>query len=291
MKKLLKSMACFAAAALVGTSALAGYGWYDTGSGRQLLVSDDFTYGAGAQRLLFGVQAAQVTVPALDSSATRFDFYVQDVLRMGRRLTVQAGVRFTFPFAFSPRLSVNYDVLGSGLVVLRAGTAIYGRHGEGSVWKNLAAVDLGLPARFKLSLEAVYGQSWRRAFYISSKNILDSRYALTARLERPLSENMWAVVSYTKSDGPARDRLIGGFSYKAAYLGHLATTLAVLYDGYALVDDLSPASVSWENCIEARATQDLGLDLGGRGHTLQLTGYVRHSSLGTEWLAGLRYLL
>ena len=266
-------------------------GWYDTGSGRQLLVSDDFTYGAGAQRLLFGVQVAQVSIPVLDSAATRFDFYLQDVMRLGRRLTVQAGIRFSFPFAFSPRVSVNYDVLGNDLVVLRAGAAVYGRHGEGSVWKNLAAVDLGLPARFKLSLEAVYGQSWRRAFYISSKNILDSRYALTARLERPLAENMWAVASYTKSDGPARDRLIGGFSYKAAYLGHLATTLAVLYDGYSLVDELSPASVSWKNCIETRVTQDLGLELGGRGHMLQFTGYVRHSSLGTEWLASLRYLL
>ena len=266
-------------------------GWYGSSTGRQLLVSDDFTYAAGSQRLLFGVQAAHLDVPALDSTATQFDFYLQDAIRMGRRLTLLAGVRFAFPFAFSPRVSVYYDVMGNGAVVLRAGTAVYGRHGEGSVWKNLAAIDTRLPAGFRLTLEGVYGQSWRRAFYISSRNLLDSRYALTARLERPLSEGLWAVASYTRSDGFARDRIIGGFSYRVEYLGHLATTLGVIYDGYSYIDDLSPASFSWQNNLEARLTQDLGLEIGGRGHTLQFTGYFRHELSGTNFLAGIRYCL
>lgn len=267
-------------------------GWYGSADCRQLVVSDDFTFAAGAQRLLFGVQAAHLAVPALDSTATKFDFYLQDAVRMGRRLTLLAGVRFSFPFAFSPRVSLYYDVLGNGAVVLRAGTAVYGRHGEGSVWKNLAAVDTRLPAGFRLTLEGVYGQSWRRAFYISSRNLLDSRYALTARLERPLADGIWAVASYTRSDGMARDRILGGFSYRVEYLGRMATTLGVLYDGCNLIDDLSPASVSWQNGVEARFTQDLGLEIGGHGHTLQITGYLRYTSgLPTFFLAGLRYLL
>ena len=266
-------------------------GWYDMGASRQLRVSEDFTYAAGAQRLLFGVQAAHLNMPALDSAATQVDFYLQDAIRMGRRLTLLAGVRFAFPFAFSPRVSVYYDVMGNGAVVLRAGTAVYGRHGEGSVWKNLAAIDTRLPAGFRLTLEGVYGQSWRRAFYISSRNLLDSRYALTARLERPLTEGLWAVASYTRSDGFARDRIIGGFSYRVEYLSHLATTLGVIYDGYSYIDDLSPASFSWQNNLEARLTQDLGLEIGGRGHTLQFTGYLRHDLSGTNFLAGIRYML
>ncbi|MBQ1623802.1 MAG: hypothetical protein II097_04470, partial [Bacteroidales bacterium] len=65
----------------------------------------------------------------------------------------------------------------------------------------------------------------------------------------------------------------------------------VLYNGNNFIDGLSPASVSWTNSVEARLSQDLILSLGGRDHTLQLTGYYRSTPLGTEWLAGLRYSL
>lgn len=266
-------------------------GWYGTAGGRQLLVSDDFTVTAGGQRLLLGVRAAHTDDFALDTATTQFDFYVQDVFRLGRRMTLQAGLRFAFPFSFSPRLSLNYDLLGTGALILRAGTAVYGVHGEGTVWKNLAAVDTRLPGRFYLTLEGIYGQSWKRPFYISSRNILDSRYALTARLERPLADRFWALASYTRSDGLVRDRVLGGFSYKAEYARHFGTTLSVLYNGGSLVDNESPASFSWKNGVEARLSQDISFQAAGRDHTLQLTGYVRHTYGNPYILLGVRYIL
>ena len=267
-------------------------GWYGAPASRQLLVSDDFTLAAGRQRLLAGVQFAHQNILPNDSTATRFDVYVQDAVRLGQRLTVTGGIRFCFPFSFSPRLSLYYDVLGSGAVVLRAGTAVYGRAGEGSVWKNLAAIDTRLPLGFLLTLEGIYGQSWRRLFYISTRNILDSRYALTARLERPFANRAWAMASYTRSDGPVTDRALAGFSYKAEYLGHLATTLSLFYEGYNLIDNTSPASLSWNNSLEARLSQDVIFSIAGRDHTLQLTGYYRHSADHTSTVQfGLRYIL
>ena len=256
-------------------------GWYDSPADRQLVFSDDFTLSAGPQQLLVGIRAAHLNVPAQSLAATQFDVYVQDAIRMGRRLTLLTGLRFSFPFAFSPRVSLRYDLLGTGALSLRAGTAVYGVHGEGSVWKNLAAVDMRLPAQFYLTLEGIYGQSWKKAFYISSRNVLDSHYALTARLERPLADRFWALASYTRSDGSIQDLVVGGFSYKAEYLSHLATTVTVLYEG-----------CNWqEHAVEARLSQDLGLSLGGRDHTLQLTGYLHYTTSGTWFLAGLRYLL
>lgn len=256
-------------------------GWYGSPSSREMVVSDDFTVAAGAQRLLAGVRAAHRNMMAQDSTATQFDFYLQDAIRLGRRVTFQAGLRFSFPFAFSPRVSLRYDLLGDGAWILRAGTAVYGVHGEGTVWKNLAAVDTRLPGQFYLTLEGIYGQSWKRPFYISTRNVLDSRYAITARLERPLADRFWALASYTRSDGSIHDRVLGGFSYKAEYLSHLATTMTVLYEG-----------CNWqEHAVEARLSQDLGLILGGRDHTLQLTGYLHYATSGTWFLAGLRYLL
>jgi len=273
-------------------------GWYDTGTARQMLTSDDFTFAAGRHRLLAGVQFAYQQFPTMDSTSTHGDIYVQDAIRFGRRVTLLAGVRFSFPFAFSPRVSVYYDVLGDSRVVLRAGTAVYGRSGEGTVWKNLAAVDLGLPLAFKLTLEGIYGQAWRRAFYISSRNVLDSHYALTARLERPFAQRAWALASYTRSDGSIRDRVMGGFSYKAEYARIFATTVAVLYDGGSIVDDLSPASFSWSHAVEARLSQDFSFQAAGRRHTFQLTGYCRYAPAATSGstgnlslLAGLRYCL
>ena len=274
-----------------GASNRAQAGWYATTGSRELVLTDDFTIAAGAQRLLVGVQAMHLNAMMLDSTATEFDVYVQDAIRLGRRMTLQAGLRFSFPFAFSPRVSMRYDLLGNGVLTLRAGTAVYGVHGEGTVWKNLAALDTRLPGQFYLTLEGIYGQSWKRPFYISSRNILDSRYALTARLERPLADRFWALASYTRSDGSVSDRILGGFSYKAEYLGRLATTLSVLYNGCNVLDELSPASVSWTHSIEARLSQDLGLSIAGRDHTLQLTAYARYTPTGTEWLAGVRYLL
>lgn len=290
-------------------------GWYGTGTADELLFTDDFTYAAGAQRLLFGVQGAYQRMP-LDSSSFRFDFYGQDVIRFGRRLTVLAGIRFTFPFAFSPRASAYYDVLGTGKVVLRAGTAVYGRPGASS-WKNQGGVDLALPLRFRLSLEAMYGQLIKQLFYIKAGNVPATEYAFTARLERPLADRCWAVASYTYGGGrfddlpgnyPVLDekiritnQLLGGFSYKAQYLGRQATQLAVLYRGYSYVDDLSPASFSWANTLEARLTQDIVFSAAGRDHTLQLTGYFRYapenehlyysSDVSTQFLLGIRYLL
>ena len=265
---------------------------------RQLLAADDFTLAAGRHRLLAGIQFAHRNFVLADSTASQGDIYVQDALRLGQRMTLVAGVRFALPFAFSPRLSLYYDVTGKGSVVLRAGTAVYGRHGEGTIWKNLTAVDIRLPAKFYLTLEGIYGQSWRRAFYISSRNILDSHYALTARLERPLADRFWALVSYTRSDGSVQDRIMGGFSYKAEYLRHYGTQLSVLYDGGNVIDDLSPASISWSHGFEARLSQDFSFQAAGRDHTLQLTGYVRRAtavvsgSTGRlEFLAGLRYIL
>ena len=267
-------------------------GWYTTGESRQMLTTDDFTFALGRHRLLAGVQFSYQNFPALDSTSTHGDIYVQDAIRLGRRLTLLAGLRFTFPFAFSPRVSVYYDMLGDGRLVLRAGTAVYGVHGEGTVWKNLTAFDFRLPAKFYLTLEGIYGQSWRRAFYISTRNILDSHYALTARLERPLSHRFWALASYTRSDGSMTDRIWGGISYKAVYLKRQATMVSVLYDGYSFVDELSPASLSWNHAIEARLSQDIGFLAGGRDHCFQLTGYIRAERTGnTQVLVGLRYML
>ena len=260
-------------------------GWYGTPAERRLLVSDDYTLTAGRQRLLAGVQFAHQRFLPLDSAATRFDFYLQDAVRLGQRLTLQAGVRFCFPFSFSPRVSLYYDLLGTGAVVLRAGTAVYGRTGEGSVWKNLAAVDTRLPLDFVLTLEGIYGQSWRRLFHISSHNVLDSRYALTARLERPLARRFWAVAAYTRSNGPVADRLLGGFSYRAEYLQRFATTASLLYAGYDYYgeDRLSsqypaPMRRHWVNDLEVRLSQDLSFEAGGRLHTVQFTGSVRMAS-------------
>ena len=266
--------------------------WLGGFSSREMVFSDDFTLASGPQRLLGGVRFAHGSVFSADSSFTRFDFYVQDAVRLGQRVTLQAGIRFTFPFAFSPRVSVYYDVMGTGALVLRGGTAVYGVHGEGTVWKNLAAVDARLPMDFFLTLEGIYGQSWRRAFYISSHNVLDSHYALTARLERPFSKRAWALASYTRSDGSVTDLLMAGFSYKAQYLGRLATTLSALYTGCNLVDELSPASLTWTNAVEARLSQDIVVSLAGRDHTFQLTGYVRSDfAASTQFLLGLRYWL
>ena len=272
--------------------------WSSDPSVRQLLVADDFTLAAGRNRLLAGVQFAHRNFLLADSTASQVDIYVQDALRLGQRMTLLAGVRFSVPFAFSPRLSLYYDVTGKGSVVLRVGTAVYGRHGEGTVWKNLAAIDMRLPAKFYLTLEGIYGQSWRRAFYISTRNIMDSHYAVTARLERPLSDRFWSLASYTRSDGSVQDRIMGGFSYKAEYLRHFGTQLSVLYDGGSIIDDQSPASISWSHGFEARLSQDFSFQAAGRDHTLQLTGYVRRAtavisgSTGhLEFLAGLRYIL
>ncbi len=265
--------------------------WSGDPSCRQMLAEDDFTLATGRQRVMGGVQLRHQQFLTTDSAATRFDCYVQDVVRFGQRITLQGGVRFSFPFAFSPRLSLYYDLTGDGRYVLRMGTAVYGVHGEGTVWKNLAAIDFGLPMDFKLTLEGIYGQAWRKAFYISTRNILDSHYALTARLERPFADRAWALASYTRSDGSVTDRLLAGFFCKASFFGRFATTLAVLYDGYSYNDDLSPASFSWMNGFEARLSQDLGFEIAGRDHTFQLTAYARHSFAGTQYLAGLRYLL
>ena len=272
--------------------------WSSDPSVRQLLAADDFTLAAGRHRLLAGVQFAYRDFVLADSTASQGDIYVQDAMRLGQRMTLMAGVRFALPFAFSPRLSLYYDVTGRGSFILRAGTAVYGRHGEGTIWKNLAAVDIRLPAKFYLTLEGIYGQSWRRAFYISTRNILDSHFALTARLERPLADRFWALASYTRSDGSVQDRIIGGFSYKVEYLRHFGTQLSVLYDGGSVIDDLSPASFSWSHGFEVRLSQDFSFQAAGRDHTLQLTGYVRRAkavipgSTGPlEILAGLRYIL
>ena len=267
-------------------------GWYGTAVSSQMLTSDDFTFALGRHRMLAGVQFSHEHFQVGDSTSTHGDIYVQDAIRLGRRLTLLAGLRFTFPFAFSPRLSVNYDMLGDGRLVLRAGTAVYGVHGEGTIWKNLTAFDLRLPGQFYLTLEGIYGQAWRRAFYISTRNVLDSHYALTARLERPLANRFWALASYTRSDGSMTDRIMGGFSYKAVYLGRQATMLSVLYDGYSYMDELSPASLSWNHAVEARLSQDIGFLAAGRDHVVQLTGYLRTDLSGsTQLLFGLKYLL
>ncbi len=255
-------------------------GWYKTGDSRQLLASDDFTYVTGRHRMLAGVQFSYQNFMLADSTSTHGDIYVQDAIRLGRRLTLLAGVRFSIPFAFSPRVSMYYDMMGDGRLVLRAGTAVYGRRGEGTIWKNLAAFDLRLPLAFKLTFEGIYGQSWRRPFYISTRNVLGSHYALTARLERPFANSAWVLASYTRSDGSVRDRVLGGFSFRGEYLGHLATTLSVLYDGGSVVDNLSPASLSWTNAVEARLSQDIFFQAAGRTHTIQLTGYCRYATSG-----------
>ena len=224
---------------------------------------------------------------------------------MGRRMTLQAGLRFSFPFAFSPRLSLNWDLLGNGALLLRAGTAVYAVHGAGSVWKNLAAVDTRLPGRFYLTLEGIYGQTWEKAYYISYQNILDNHYALTARLERPLADRFWALAAYTRSDGVSRNRTLGGLSYRAEYGSRFATTATLLYSGYSYQgSDYSssqlPASSSqlpapevsrWLHCIEARLSQDLSIEIADRLHTLQLTAYARYNGQAAYLFGGIRYSL
>ena len=299
-----------------GVSGFNGSGRFDArlGSANRLDVSGGRLDGADAW-----AWAAHSDDFALDSSATQFDVYLQDVIRMGRRMTLQAGLRFSFPFAFSPRLSLNWDLLGNGALLLRAGTAVYAVHGAGSVWKNLAAVDTRLPGRFYLTLEGIYGQTWEKAYYISYQNILDSHYALTARLERPLADRFWALAAYTRSDGVSRNRTLAGLSYRAEYGSRFATTATLLYSGYSYQGpDYSssqlpapssqlpapssqlPASSSqlpapevsrWLHCIEARLSQDLSIEIADRLHTLQLTAYARYNGQAAYLFGGIRYSL
>ena len=265
-------------------------GWTSIDGERNLLVSDDFSYAVGSQQLLFGVMGGRWSNPVLDTASTHFDFYAQDIIRFGRRLTVQAGLRFGFPFAFSPRASVFYDVLGNGKLVLRAGTAVYGHPGA-SVWKNLAAVDVALPAEFVFTVEGTYGQLIKQLFYIKQGNVMESAYSVMAKLERPLFDGAWVAADYTHSNGPTPDRVTGGFYYKKAYARHFATAVAFLYDGFSLIDDYSPASLSWMNHFQARISQDFIFEAAGRSHTLQLTAYTRRTVGVTQVFAGLRYLL
>jgi len=266
-------------------------GWYGDGLGQELRLSDDFSYATGPQQLLFGVQAGRWSGVGLDTTAMHLDFYAQDIIRLGRRVTLQAGLRFRFPFAFSPRASVYYDILGNGKVVLRAGTAVYGRPG-GSTWKNLGAVDIALPWQFNLSLEATYSQLVKKLFYIMEGNVEASQYTLMAKLERPLFKRAWAVAAYTHSNGPVTNEVIGGFYYKKAYGGgHFATTVALLYEGGSLIDNTSPASVTWTNDIQARLSQDFIFTGGSRTHTLQLNAFLRNIAGTTMIFTGLRYSL
>jgi len=272
--------------------------WSGDASLRQLRVGDDFTLAAGPQRILAGVQLAYQQHLALDSTAFRGDFYVQDVVRLGRRLTVQGGLRFSIPFTFSPRLSFYYDILGNGRLVMRLGTAVYGRRGEGTIWKNLAAFDTRLPGQFLLTLEGVYGQTWRKAFHISSLNVMAHRYELTARLERPLTERMWALASYTRANGFVRDRVQAGFHYRMPWSQWTATTLTLRYDGHSIDASYlssaypAPENWMWFHQIEARLAQDIIFPAGGRDHTLQITAYYRYNIDRTGYLmAGLRYIL
>lgn len=274
-------------------------GWHASPSGSEWLVSNDFTLAAGRRRLLLGGALSHGAVPLAgampDSTFTRFDFYVQDAVRITRRATLLAGVRFAFPFAVSPRLSLYCDVAGTGAVILRAGTALYGRHTEGSVWKNQFAVDTRLPLDVLLTLEATNAVSWRRLFTIASNNLLGSRYSLTARLERPFADHVWAVASYTHDGGDlARDRFVGGFSYRAEYLGRYATTAALLYRGDRIPvvsGDPTSAGHDWTNALEARLSQYLPFTLAGRDHRLLLTGYLRHTAGRPAFLIGINYNL
>lgn len=266
-------------------------GWYGDGMGRELRIGDDFSYATGSQQMLFGVRAGRWSGVGLDTTSMQLDIYAQDIIRIGRRVTLQAGLRFAFPFAFSPRASIYYDILGNGKLVLRGGTAVYGRPG-GSTWKNLGAVDVALPWRFNLSLEATYSQLVKQMFYIKAGNVEASQYTLMAKLERSLFKQAWAVAAYTHSNGPVTNQVIGGFYYKKAYGGgRFATTAALLYEGGSLIDNTSPASFTWSNDLQARLSQDFLFTAGTRTHTLQLTAYVHRLGGVTQFQAGLRYSL
>lgn len=266
-------------------------GWYGDGLGQELRISDDFSYATGSQQMVFGVQAGRWKGALLDTTSMHLDVYAQDIIRLGRRVTLQAGLRFAFPFAFSPRASIYYDILGNGKLVLRGGTAVYGRRG-GSTWKNLGAVDVALPLAFNLTLEATYSQLVKQLFYIKAGNVEASQYTLTAKLERPLFKRAWAVAAYTHSNGFMTNQVIGGFYYKKAYGGdRFATTVALLYEGGSLIDNTSPASVTWTNDIQARLSQDFNFSAGARTHTLQLNAFLRNIAGTTMIFTGLRYSL
>jgi hypothetical protein len=80
----------------------------------------------------------QVTTGPQDTSSKGLSFYVEDTYRLNR-LTINAGLRteqwrhfattgediFTFDWAFAPRLSATYDVLGNGR---HRASAYYGRY-------------------------------------------------------------------------------------------------------------------------------------------------------------------
>ena len=225
---------------------------------------------------------------------------MQDVVRLGRRITLQGGIRFSVPFTFSPRLSLYWDLLGGERLVMRLGTAVYGQHGEGSIWKNLAAFDTKLPGGFKFTVEGVYGQSWRRLFYISSRNVLGSHYELTARLERPFADRLWVLASYTRANNEwfYRDRIQAGVHYRLPWSQRTATTLVVRYNGFtvdsAIWSSTWPAleNWTWRHLIEARVAQDFIFPAGSRDHILQLTAYYSRNIDQTGFLmAGLRYSL
>lgn len=253
-----------------------------TGSVSSLTVMDDFTIATGRNRLTVGAGFARYAVA--DSSSNCGVVYLQDEISLSRKFKVQAGLRFGLPLEFSPRFSFNYDFAGDGKVVLRGGTAIYGWTAKPSVWKNLVALDFGLPADFRFSLEGIYGQQWAKLLVISKRNVLDSYYALTAKLERPMSDNFYALAAYTRASCFYTDRIQGGFTWRAEWGGSAATTAAAIYNGFN-------AAGGWQNCLEVRVTQDIIVGSGAHSHDLALYADGMFGSLQRFLRFGIKYTI
>lgn len=233
-------------------------------------VMDDFTIASGRNRFTAG--AGFLHYGASDTSSNSGVVYIQDEIILSRKFKVQAGLRFGLPLEFSPRFSFNYDFSGNGRAVLRGGTAIYGWTARPSVWKNLIALDFGLPASFKLSIEGIYGQQWAKLLVMSSRNVLDSYYAFTARLERPMTDNLYALAAYTRASKYCQDRAQAGFTWRSDWSSHASTSAAVLYNGCSLIlpEAGTPADGIWRSSLEARVSQDIIFGSGARRHCLGL---------------------
>ncbi len=233
-------------------------------------VMDDFTVAAGRNRFTAG--AGFLHYGAADTASNSGVVYVQDEVSLSRKFKVQAGLRFGLPLEFSPRFSFNYDFAGNGRTVLRGGTAIYGWTARPSVWKNLLALDFGLPASFKFSIEGIYGQQWAKLLVMSSRNVLDSYYAFTARLERPMTDNLYALAAYTRASKYCQDRAQAGFTWRSDWSSHASTSAAVLYNGWRLIlpEAGTPEDGIWSSSLMARVSQDIIFGSGTLRHCLGL---------------------
>lgn len=265
-------------------------------------VNDNATLSAGVHTITGGMQFQMVDTDnanadkVLFKNDRSFSAYIQDKIELGRRVALNAGVRVDIAdeTVVSPRISLEWDILGNSKWTVLAGGGIFNNPlVGGKVLKTILRTDFQLPSEFNIAMYGGFNKnsSVYDSFIVNPAEMTFGSYYFSEpqwnagfNMRKVLIRNLSMTVGYRfcYSEGgyTIPHRITAVLNYRREYCNNFATGITVAYSGGAQ----GRYTYTFSNFDYSEYSEDVAVYIPRNEYMVKFTDYYYENAAGEQVL-------